>query len=448
MKIIFPIVRMNWYRVVATTIDAALAAGHEVECWHSIGGTHWQANRPNLQKVPVFLQGKPVIREYDSDEAFLKLAAEQSPEAIVSISVPWDGIIPGLQTLTARPRWVVIATNDTFAKVNHREVIEACDLIVLRSPHELRCVVDDHTADLSGLLHEMESAPDQHGELFFSLLRARQAHRWTEDMVREFESRSVATGYPLLDSALGLDLEKIRSRWGISSHTPVVGCLASPYGTVLNVPWERAFVSNGPLARRWRNFKWRGLTGLVRQAPNETEIMDALRLFCDRNKAKLVVKLRHSQDATPTMRRVADVMLDEASYYPHTAVEMAAVSSVMFGFFTTGAPEAVAASHPFINLSIPGYNRKVWERSASMFCGQFDWPGVTASYPAETWVKAAGQLRLDNLKIDREAWQKYAQRYCGPMDGRHSARVMRAIELQSSGIPLKEIPRNQEGFVC
>ena len=114
---------------------------------------------------------------------------------------------------------------------------------------------------------------------------------------------------------------------------------------------------------------------------------------------------------------------------------------------TRGRPEAVAARHRFVNLAIPGYNRKVWERQASMFCGQFDWPGVTETYDAETWVKNAGRLRLEDFAVDQDAWRRYAEHYCGPMDGRHSARVIRAIEQQQAGVSPAAMSRDAKGFI-
>ncbi len=444
MRLVFPILRLNWYRVVASTIDAALAAGHSVECWHHGGGHHWPANRPDRDRVPAFRHGVVTVREFEDDNAFLHLCREQAPDAILSISLVWNSLLPAWTALPSRPRWVILATNDTFAHCNHPEQLDTCDLITLRSPHERACLIDDHTCGLAPILEELRRHPSRHGRLYADLFPARAAAPWSDAMLRLFRERSVCTGYPLLDTLRDIDTEALRHRWGIPPGQPVVGCLSSPYGTVMNAPWEKAFVSRNPLGRLGWTLRDtpRNLFRLL--PPNEAEVMLALRAFCDANGAFLLLKMRHSQSADPLMNRVADRILGEESHYPHTAVEMAALATPVFGFFTTGAPEAVAAGHAFIDLRIPGYNRDMWERAASMFMGMFDTPGVSHSLDARYWIHNAHTLRLDHFQTDPAALPAYQRRYCGPMDGLHSARVLRAIAEHHEG---RRAPVDADGFV-
>lgn len=432
MKLTFPILRMNWYRVVASTVDAALAAGHEVECWHFIGGEHWPANRPNKNRVPEFKHGSPVIREYENDDQFLSLCAKHEPEIILSISLIWDTLLPRWKTTPKRPKWAILATNDTFAHCNRKEQLLGCDLITVRSPHEKACLIHDHTRDLTSWLHEVRKHPEQRGPLFTRLVENRHPGKWSSDMVDFFIQQTHCTGYPLLDTVFRIDPLKLRERWGIPHGQPVVGCLASPYGMVMGAPWEKGFVSRNPLGRLYWSLRQSSLKGL-RIPPNEAAVMKALRAFCDHNNAFLLLKMRHSQSADPLMNAIADRILGEESYYPHTAVEMAVLADISFGFFTTGAPEGIAAGKPFVDLQIPGYNRNDWLRSASMFEGMFETPGVSQSVPAHAWVREAGKLNIDSFRCQPEALKTYLRKFCGPMDGKHSLRVIRTLEHALEG---------------
>lgn len=428
MKLVFPILRLNWYRVIASTLDAALQAGCEVECWHSVGGNHWPANRPCRERVPHFKFGTPTIRDYHDDAEFLKLCETHCPDAIVSISLVWESLLPAWENFKAHPPWIILATNDTFAHCNRKEQLFACDLITVRSPHEKSCLVHDHTRDLTDWLQEVRQHPEQRGKLFVNLVEGRHPGKWTEEMVAYFKCQTYCTGYPLLDTVLDINPQELRERWGIPPGKPVVSCLASSYGMVMGAPWEKGFVSRHPLGRLFWSLRQNGIRGL-RIPPNEAAVMSALRDFCDRNNAFLLLKMRHSQTADPLMNAIADRILGEENYYPHTAVEMAVLSDVSFGFFTTGAPEGIAAGKPFVDLQIPGYNREDWLRSASMFEGMFDADGVSQTLPATTWIQETSRQNLDTFRCEPDALKAYQQKYCGPMDGKHSVRVIRSIEI-------------------
>lgn len=448
MKLVFPILRMNWYRVLATTIDAALAAGHEVECWHFIGGHHWAANRPDTDRVPRFVHGAPTLFEYDSDPAFLLLLDKQAPDAVCALCDPWsDGVCGRFQAAGQRPLWVTVATNDSFLGMTRPERMTANSMIVLRTKHEEECILNDHTADFRDLYTRMEKSPGLHSELHANMIRKRLESPWSKAMLDHFRTHAVITGYPLLDSVMDLDAAAIREKWGLPKSGPVVGCLSSPYGSVLNLPWEKAFAAKSELRRLYWNYRWKGLKGMVNPAVCERQVMQALKRFCNRHNAPLVVKLRHSQDATPWMRKLADRIVGEESYYPHSAVELAGIADVMFGFFTTGAPEAIAAGHPFVNLGIPGYNREDWERTASMFVGMFDHPGVAWTVEADTWIRQADSLPMNAFQLNPDEHRLYADKFCGPLDGYHAKRIIHALEQVANGCLPMEIPCDDNHYV-
>jgi hypothetical protein len=438
---------MNWYRVVSTTIESALCAGHEVECWHYVGGHHYVTNRPNVARVPIFQHGAPVIVEYMNDTEFLELIRRRRPDAIMSVSVPWTGLVGPLSEMSNRPLWVTLTTNDTFLFTHDLETLRLCDVIALRSVHEYECILRDHTCDVKEIARRITQEPRTHGRVFPDLLTTRAARTWTADMCAHFRARSVVTGYPLLDSIARLDRAAIRKKWGIANGRPVISCLASPYGTVLEADWERAFATTSPLRRRWWNVRRLGCRGLMHPPPNEAEVMRAFAEFARQNGAFSITKMRHSQTASHAIREASDLVLGEESYHPHTAIEMSAVSDAVFGFFTTGAPEAIAAGARFIEIRIPGFNRYVWESACSQFVRMFDRPGASWSISAEEWVATASNKRLTDFQPSPEAQSAYITDYCGPLDGRHAERVVRAIERVREGSLPAEWPVDTRGVM-
>lgn len=429
MKLVFPILRMNWYRVVASAIEAALAAGHEVECWHGVGGSHYPANRPCRERMPRFRRGQPVAVDFASDEEFLRQVEERRPDAVVSISPPWsDGIRARFSGQGNRPLWVTVLTNDTLLAAT-REQVEAMGLIVFRTQHEMDCVCADH-ADPAA-----------------AIVRGGRRIAWDEPTFRHLRSHSVRTGYPLLDTASGLDASAIRAKWDIPADVPVVGCLASPYGNVYHAFWEKAFAARSGIGWRYWNGRQSGWRGVLRPPPNEKQVMRALRRFCDRNGAFLAIKLRHSQGAAPWIGQVADKILGEESHYPHTSVELAAIAKVMFGFFTTGASETVAAGCPYVDLSIPGLREGLSDVLSASLKDSFGYPGAAWELDARDWVARAENLSFADLRMEEKARQVYAERFCGPLDGRHSDRLVYAVEQAVRGTPPAAIPCDERGIV-
>ena len=429
MKLVFPILRMNWYRVVASTIEAALAAGHEVECWHGVGGLHYPANRPCRERMPRFRRGQPAVVDFESDEEFFRAAADRRPDAVISISPPWNaGIAARFSGQRPPALWVTLLTNDTLLAAT-REQVEAMGLIVFRTEHEMNCVCADHENPQT------------------AIVRGGQRIVWDEATFRHLRAHAVRTGYPLLDTALNLDGAAIRSKWGIPADVPVVGCLASPYGNVYQASWEKAFAARSWTGWRYWNGKRLGWSGAWRPPPNEKQVMYALRRFCDRNGAFLAIKLRHSQEAAPWIGRVADKILGEESHYPHTSIELAAIAKVMFGFFTTGASETIAAGCPYVDLSIPGLREGLAPVLSASLKDSFGYPGAAGEMDARDWVARAETLTLADLRMEEKARRVYAERFCGPLDGRHSDRLVYAVEQAVRGTPPAAIPCDERGIV-
>jgi hypothetical protein len=451
VRIAFPILRLNWYRIVAPIIDEALKQGHQVECWHNRDPANWASNSPDLARMPAFQHGSPTVRDYSSDDELKQFFFKRPVDAAISIALPPKEWLPDMQASRQRPLYGVVSTPDTLLNLLTESQMAACDVIALRSEYERESAVLDHTAEVSNDLAMAERRTDSLKTKYVQLFRSRMEHPWNSDLVNRFREKSALTGYPMLDAIQKIDKEAVRSRWKIPTGVPVVGLWAAPYlGRGFYGAWDRIFTSPDRWRFAFRSFRAVGVRGLLAPYVNEISVVHAVRDFCDRNHCLLATKMRHYQPQNSTdhlYAEVSDRVVGEERHYPHSAMELAAISKVMIGFYTTGTTEAIASGAFVLDVNVPGSQRDIHERASRFFGGMFDWPGAVTNLKAEDLINQLPHQDLERFEVKASARNQYMARYCGPMDGCHSARVIRAVEWSLSGSKMSDLARDEQGFV-
>jgi len=429
VKMVFPILRLNWYRLLSPVIDEALRRGHEVECWHNGDGTNWSSNAPSIERVPQFVNGKPVIRTYASRDELKRMFYHERADAVISLSLPSAAGLEGLHQAENRPRWVVLPTPDTTHDLDSMDQIKDCDLFLHRTPHTRDCVIADHMRDCGPFLEEAIRQQADHGDLYVRRFTHRREHVWNPACVEAYRSRCAVTGYPLFDSLSRMDRSELRKRWGLPLNAPVVGLLSAPYaGRGFFAEWERIFASPDPIRFRYRNWQNLGWRGVLKPVVNEPGVVNGVHQFCRRNGAALITKKRHYQaEVEPgPYERYSDYVIGEDSLYPHSALQMAVAADIVVGFFTTGTSETVAAGSHMIDVIAPGAPRELHEKYASIFDGMFHFPGTVTSMSATDVMHRLPSLDRSEFSVQAEARRQYNNKFNGPVDGFHSRRALLA----------------------
>lgn len=431
MKLVFPILRLNWYRLLSPVIDEALRRGHEVECWHNEDGTNWPSNTPSFERVPKFINGKPVIRTYASTEALKQMYYNEKADAVISLSLPSVAGLDGLHKVKNRPCWVVLPTPDTTHDLDSLDQIMDCDLFLHRTSHTRDCVITDHTLDCGPFLEEALRGQSDQGNLYVQRFSRRKECVWNPACVDAYRARCVVTGYPLFDSLKLMDRTELRNRWGLPLNAPVVGLLSAPYaGRGFSTEWERIFASPDPVRFRYRNWQNLGWRGALKTVVNEPGVVKGIHQFCRRNDAALITKRRHYQAGVKAgpYERYSDYVIGEEDFYPHSALQMAVAADIVVGFFTTGTSETVAAGGHMIDVIVPGAPRELHKKYASIFDGMFHFPGAATSMNAIDIMHKISSLDCSEFSVREEARKQYNDKFNGPVDGLHSQRALIAVE--------------------
>ena len=252
--------------------------------------------------------------------------------------------------------------------------------------------------------------------------------------------KCVVTGYPELDQLDGFDQLKIRQKLGLPLERPII-CLGT----------AALYYSDKGLAKltgqRFRGFSGLGpqrLKGLLDglkgiKVVTYRRYLSALAKMARRNGALLVAKTRGKHNDPEYLNKYVDILFLDQEFFPFTTLELLAVSSVYFGFYSTMAVEAVAAgNYAFTFVHIPP---ELVELPAYYAAGRFlcldpgaswDWPGASETIKGADSrtlgrLKALSRCGLDEFKVRPDSLEAWRREFISA-PGRASANVVAAIE--------------------
>ena len=377
-------------------------------------------------------------------DEFLKLAVSGYVDAIVDVFPPMgkdpDGldIAPHLRmkewlSLPSRPFWIIFdaVPGDCLTSIKNEEQLFGCDLFILRSQYWVDYYVRAMSSNLSEYIWEAKKTVRLNGKFILKLLEQWQNFRWKEQHVEYFRKRTKCIGYPMLDPVATIDRDKVRRSFNIPRDIPVIVHLPNPYGHAWGALWEKMYVTRRmPIRLAWAMMSGRrDYVCNALAASDDGSVVDAIGRFCKKNNAFLVSKRRHSQCASPQVKKNAALVVGDLSQYPHTMVSLLSVADMCIGSYSSTVYEAAAEGAFFLNINIPFFPVKLYEVYFPIL-EVYNYNGVAASMDADCFVNEFSNMGLNDFKIKPESHRAFCEKYIGQLDGHSSARfVDRAEEL-------------------
>lgn len=387
-----------------------------VECWPDYGFSASSTKGylfPDAALTPRFQHGCPAVHSYAGPQELAKRLEQDDAAAVVSLT-PLHMDIDGA-SLRRRPASVMLQSGpDIFHyRSDH---LAGTDLLALHSPWWLgwggahRGVVE--------------------GESDVSALRAR------------LEPRCQYVGFPEAESANLVDRDAVRRRWGIPAGQPVVVLLPFPQGVGKQSFWPKKIFAEPNRARRLLNVVVHQEFGYLREAlgaANDVAVVGALKAFCVRNGAFLLVKSREKTPIPEYLRSVADRCIYDEGFYPPTVIEALSIASLCVSYYSLGILEATALGVPHLCIAFRAEDylgRQMTASETSYFetfftrrpGGLFEWEGVTRTLSADEAIAVLPGKTLADFGNDACAQRQYHEQFFGPRDGHAAARAVRAIE--------------------
>lgn len=272
-------------------------------------------------------------------------------------------------------------------------------------------------------------------ELLFELNAATPAQR------TRYRPRMVAVGSPTFDQLADIHRPAARAELNLPADRPVVvfpAPVLSPVTTWRWVVWREAALRT----RLKRAFTARRLHYLpdILSGPPFEHCVAAVREFCDRHNALLVVKSRLKQDDPSYLVDAADLYLEGSheEYYPvFTVYKLLAAADLVISAQSMSLVEAVAAGVPAINIHMPYHeiaetDSPIYRRYLDILLGSapnslMNTPGCLWSHSWRTFPRWLAGKNLADFSLQPEAARAYQRGYLGMEDVPSSQRVLNAI---------------------
>jgi hypothetical protein len=443
-KIIFVFERINQNKWFAPLVDEALSRNLDVECWldhRDISQTTKWYERPELEKMPKFLNGTPAYKTFVGPEGLAGLIAEQSPAVIFSDR-------PSGGEKSFGQLWVHVVTSyyDSFAGMLPPE-LNRFDLIFCTTKHWVEASLKFYV--LSGRVPE--GAPE----------------------LDELRKRIRVTGVPQFDHFAMLEKNSAKRQLGIPAEKKVVTVYAFEPGTtfwatrlfqvpsmlrrlfyilILPLSYPRFFTKVG--RSKLFSLCWHALAEKPKflkatfLEPTDLAVLRAIREFCDRNSYFFLLKFRAKYPPFAYQLGIADKELFTDEYfYPYTSAMVIAASEILIGTFSTSTGEAVFAGTSAINLhpddpyiQIRTQFRLIYKKDNSALeeaynqCVHDLKEGAFYSYPGAvkdmTFRKFCEQLphqTLADFAPMPERQKEYSKKYVQNMDGPAAPRIIDSV---------------------
>ncbi len=258
-------------------------------------------------------------------------------------------------------------------------------------------------------------------------------------LFKEIEKKTVVVGVPEADQLKAFNDEQIRSKYNIPSGKKLVLLFPFPWHAhyfPLITPvcfWTHIVYRQQPfflrMFRLLRHRKWNLLPGTFRGI-NDLNVTRAIRAFCDKNDALLVVKGREKNPVPRYVKKMADYVFFDNGYYPFTTLELLFIADLSIGFWTMAIMESISAQTPSICLAPEEGVR--WPESEDFDFGAdfspkpgsfYNFEGVVYNESVKDCISSFAGKTFEDYKLDSERKDEFVKKFLMLSDGRASERI-------------------------
>jgi hypothetical protein len=244
-------------------------------------------------------------------------------------------------------------------------------------------------------------------------------------------------GLPELDAVSLIDPEEVRARWGIDRQQPVVVLFPFPQGIGRDSFWPKRIcgeasrlrqIANIVVRRRFEYWSdvWHGW--------NDPNVVKALRAFCDRNGAYLLVKSRRKTPVPAYLEALADRCVYDEDHYPATVLEALSIASLSVSYYSNSVFESVSLGVPHlcVTFAAEDYNGAGSAYFSTFYtaeeCSAFQFTGASRAWSIPKTIAQLPRMSLDDFAMDADARRRFISQFLTHEAGGGGVRTIEAIE--------------------
>jgi hypothetical protein len=152
--------------------------------------------------------------------------------------------------------------------------------------------------------------------------------------------------------------------------------------------------------------------------PTEVDVARTIRMFCDSNNLKMVIKARTKHPPPLSVSRMSDCYIDddESQQYPTKLQELLAVASAQIGYSSSAVLESISAGVCHVNIELPIEFYEMDQSWADLLGteigGLLNYPNVVTNLSVARFVSDFGQMNFRDISFDTNARTEYLEQFC------------------------------------
>lgn len=251
-----------------------------------------------------------------------------------------------------------------------------------------------------------------------------------DDLFKEIDNKIIVVGFPEVDQTVTFKDKPIRRKYNIPENKKIVLLLPFP---VFSSVWINSVYKPQPaLLKKMKLLWYRALEYLpdVQKGIDDFEVTKAIRAFCDKNDALLLVKGRIKNPVPRYVRAMADKVLFDECFHPFISLELLFIANLSISFCSMTVMESVLTQTPSICL-IPR-DGALWQayedlglmddfRLKQASCYNFE--GVVYNESVENLILSFEKKTFADYRLHGENRKKYIEKFLGFDDCQASKRI-------------------------
>ncbi len=264
------------------------------------------------------------------------------------------------------------------------------------------------------------------------------------------KSRACFTGYVRLDVLRHIPRQEVRRQMGLDGDRPVVLFVPDTFHfnmlRGMKTPlYTDIWSMDDPLPRLFRALtrvrNWEGLRYALDPHFSYRSTVRAVRGFCDRNDAWLLLASRRRQEwdkapFTPYELEAADAVAEGGAFYPQSLLKaIVAADMIVLPYRSGSILETVGRGIPHVTMALPDSTDTPFQKRGmtdDYDHEKGDWPGVTWLIDHAEFNRGFANMGLEDFTVDETERAAFLAKHTGPVDGRCAERVIGEIKKRLS----------------
>lgn len=257
-------------------------------------------------------------------------------------------------------------------------------------------------------------------------------------LFEQIDSKTVVSGFSQFDQLANFNRRTILEKYGLPKDKKIIVYLPFPWRVPFCVWSHIIYKPQNKIVKLTRLL----LHGAIDKIPevwysqtaDDLQVAKSIRQFADRNNAFFLVKARLKNKIPSYLKKLADKVIYDESYYPYTIMELMFVAHLCVHFYSDAVKESVVSDTPCICLGPTG--RKDWMCYAERFFmdefspdpgSYYNFDGVVYNETVDDFAANFSQKNFDNYSFDMENKDRFVEKFLGYSDLRSSERIYNHI---------------------